>query len=125
MVATKHTYLRTHTITGKALQFALKTDSSDLIERARASKAGRTATTLVKDGPLRITLVALRKGVTLQEHQVSGAASIQTLRGRLALNVEGSELDLRPGQLAALGAGVRHVATALTDCAILITMSID
>lgn len=125
MVTTKHTYLRTHAISGKVLLFALKTDSADLIERAQATKAGRTATTLVKDGPLRITLVALRKGISLQEHQVSGAVSIQALRGRVALKAEGSQLDLRPGQLAALDADVRHVATALTDCAILITMSID
>ena len=125
MATTKHTYLRTHTIRGKVLLFALKTDAADLIERAQASKAGRTATTLVKDGPLRITLVALRKGVSLQEHQVSGAVSIQALRGRVALKAEGAPLDLRPGQLAALDADVRHAATALTDCAILITMSMD
>lgn len=125
MVTAKHTYLRTHAISGKVLLFALMTGSADLIERAQASKAGRTATTLVKDGPLRITLVALRKGVSLQAHQVSGAVSIQALRGRVALEAEGSQLDLRPGQLAALDADVRHRATAVTDCAILITMSID
>lgn len=125
MVTTKHTYLRAHAISGKVLQFALKTDAADLIERAQASKAGRTATTLVKDGSLRITLVALREGVSLREHQVSGAVSIQVLRGRITLKAEGSQLDLRPGQLAALDADVRHAATALTDCAILITMSMD
>ena len=40
MVTTKHTYLRAHAISGKVLQFALKTDAADLIERAQASKAG-------------------------------------------------------------------------------------
>ncbi len=52
------------------------------MERARTAKAGGTARTLVKEGPLRITLVALLRGVSLQEHQVAGG-----LRNRALLLV--------------------------------------
>lgn len=125
MTATKHTYLRTHAIRGNVLTFDLKSSHADLMERARTAKAGRTATTLVKDGSLRIMLVALNQGVSLQEHHVAGAVSIQALRGRVAVEADGSRVDLRTGQLLVLDADVRHRATAMTDCAILITMSID
>ena len=125
MTATKHTYLRTHAIRGSVLAFDLKSTHADLIERARTTKAGRTAKTLVKEGPLRITLVALRQGVSLQEHQVAGAVSIQALYGRVAVQADGSRSDLRAGQLLVLDADVTHKATAVSDCAILITMSMD
>jgi quercetin dioxygenase-like cupin family protein len=125
MVTAKHTYLRTHAISGKVLTFDLKAEQDDLLQRAQALKAGRAAKTLVKEGPLRIALVALRKGVSLKEHEVAGAASVQVLRGRLALQTAPLQLDLRTGQLVALDTGVAHAATALSDCAILITMAMQ
>jgi quercetin dioxygenase-like cupin family protein len=125
MVTTKHTYVRTHAISGNVLTFDLKSNHADLMERARTAKAGRTAKTLVKEGPLRITLVALKQGVSLQEHQVAGAVSIQALRGRVAIEADGARSDLRAGQLLVLDADIRHRATGVTDCAILITMSMD
>lgn len=100
MVTTKHTYVRTHSIGGKVLTFDLKSNHADLMERARTAEAGRTAKTLVKEGPLRITLVALKQGVTLQEHQVAGAVSIQALRGRVAVEADGSRSDLRPASFS-------------------------
>ena len=125
MVTTKHTYVRTHPIKGNVLAFDLKSTHVDLIERARTTRAGRTAKTLVKEGPLRITLVALRQGVSLQEHQVAGAVSIQALHGRVAVEADGSRSDLRAGQLLVLDADISHRATAVSDCAMLITMSMD
>jgi quercetin dioxygenase-like cupin family protein len=125
LVATKHTYVRTHAISGNVLTFDLKSNQADLMERARTAKAGRTAKTLVKEGPLRITLVALKQGISLKEHQVAGVVSIQALRGRVAVEADGSRFDMRPGQLLVLDADIRHRATAMTDCAILITMSIN
>jgi quercetin dioxygenase-like cupin family protein len=125
MVTTKHTYVRTHAIRGNVLTFDLKSTHADLMERARTTKAGRAARTLVKEGPLRITLVALKQGVSLQEHQVAGAVSIQALRGRVAVEADGARSDLRAGQLLVLDADVRHRATGMTDCAILVTMSMN
>lgn len=120
-----HSYLRTHAISGKVLTFDLRAEQADLLQRAQRARSGRAAKTLVKEGPLRITLVALRKGVSLREHRVAGAVSLESLHGRLDLQAEGRQLGLRPGQLAALDAAVPHVATALTDCSILITMSME
>jgi quercetin dioxygenase-like cupin family protein len=125
MVTAKHTYLRTHAISGKVLTFDLKADEDDLFHRARTGKAGRAAKTLVKEGPLRIALVALRKGISLKEHDVAGAVSVQVLRGRLALQAAPRQRDLRTRQLVVLDTGVAHAATALSDCAILITMAMQ
>ena len=122
--ASKHTYLRSHEISGQVLRFRLTAEDVRLREQASTSKAGRAGKTLVKEGPLRITQVALRKGTPLQAHQVAGAISLHVLRGRLRLTIAGGALDLGAGELLVLDAGVAHAATALIDCVILITMAL-
>jgi len=57
-VARRHTYLITHTLSGAVLSFALSAEDAALRERATAAKSGRTAKTLVKEGRLRVTLIA-------------------------------------------------------------------
>jgi quercetin dioxygenase-like cupin family protein len=121
----KHTYLRTHEISGQVLRFRLATEDARLREQAAASKAGRAGTTLVKEGPLRITQVALRKGTPLQAHQVAGGVSLLVQRGRLRLTTAGGALVLGAGELMVLDAGVAHAAMALSDCALLITMAMQ
>lgn len=120
-----HTYLRTHKISGQLLTFYLTAEEARLREQAAASKAGRAAKTLVKEGALRITQVALRKGTPLQSHQVAGPVSLQVQRGRLRLTTASGVLDLGSGELVALDAGVAHAAMALSDCALLITMAMQ
>jgi quercetin dioxygenase-like cupin family protein len=117
----RHTYLKTHQISGQMLRFRLPAEADALREQAMMSKVGRAGKTLVKDGPLRITQVALRRGTPLQSHHVEGAVSVHILRGRLRLTTAGGDVDLAPGELAALDAGVVHAASALSDCIILIT----
>ncbi len=121
--SSKHAYLKTHKISGRLLRFRLSDEGDALREQAMSSKVGRAGKTLVKDGPLRITQVALRRGVPLQSHHVDGAVSVHVLRGRLRLTTAVREVDLGPGELVALDAGVVHAASALSDCVILIAMA--
>ena len=74
-MTTKHTYLKTHRLSGDILEFMLPAEEAALRERAAGAKAGRAAKTLVKEGALRLTLVALNKGIVLQAHQVEGASA--------------------------------------------------
>lgn len=124
----KHTYLRTHTISGAALSFALPAEDAALRDKAAATQSGRAAKTLVKNGSLRVTMAALRKGAVLQRHQVEGAVSVQVLRGRARVAVAGPSTpthteELELGQLFVLQAGAPHTAEALSDCTLLITFA--
>ena len=122
----KHDYLRTHQISGPLLQFRLAGVEAALREQAAVlSTTGRVGKTLVKEGALRITQVVLRKGSPLGSHQIAGPVSIQVLRGRLRLTTTDGELELEPGDLVALDAGVAHAAEALSDCVLLITMAMQ
>ena len=118
-----HAYLRTHEISGQILRFRLPAEEQHLREQAGASKSGRAAKTLVKEGPLRITEVALRKGTLLPSHQVAGATSLEIRRGRLRVTAAGGTLDFGPGELVVLNTGVAHAVQALSDCVVLITMA--
>lgn len=116
-------YLRTHRLRGKVMQFALGAEDAELRERAASSQTGRAAKTLVKEGPLRFTLVALTKGTALQSHEVAGPVSIQSIRGCLRVTTDAGDVDVPAGSLVALDAGVAHSARALDDCAALVTVA--
>ena len=119
------TYLRTHQLRGSVMHFALSAEDAGLRARASASKSGRAAKTLVKEGPLRITLVALTQGTVLGSHEVAGPLSIQSLRGHLRILTDTGDVDVPAGSLAVLDAGVAHSARALEDSAVLISVTMD
>lgn len=116
-------YLRTHRLRGSALEFILRVEDEELRERAQSSKTGRAAKTLAKEGPLRVTLVALTKGTVLQPHQVAGPVTIQSIRGCLRISTEAGGLDAPAGSLIVLDAGVAHTAKAMDDCGVLMTVT--
>lgn len=116
-------YTRTHRLSGKKLQFLLKEEEQALRERAADANSGRAAKTLVKEGKLRATLVALRKGTVLKQHQVEGPVSIQCMRGNVAVGTDGDSTELTAGGLLVLDKKVPHEAKALRDSVILVTVA--
>lgn len=117
------TYLKTHKISGKQVHFRLHEEIGAQLERAKEARTGRTSKTLVKEGPLRITLVALRKGAHMTKHHVDGQVSIHVIRGALAVWTELGTTELSGNDVLVLGDGVAHAVSAQKDCAFLITMS--
>lgn len=115
---------RVRRLAGQRLTFMLEAEDDTLRAFAEDSKTGRAAKTLVKEGPLRITLVALKKGTVLPPHHVDGPISIQTIRGCLRLTTERGDMDVSEGNLIALAPGVVHAAKAHEDCAILLTFAV-
>jgi quercetin dioxygenase-like cupin family protein len=118
-----HTYLKTHRLSGKILQYELLDEMPELLERARTSRTGRTAKTLVKQGPFRITIVAMRKGAEMHKHHVDGPISVQVLRGRIELRTADAIADFGPGGLTTLEPAIEHSVTATSDAVFMITMS--
>jgi hypothetical protein len=57
-------------LAGSVLTFSLGIEDDALRERAATASDGRAAKTLVEQGPLRITLVALTSGTVLQPHEI-------------------------------------------------------
>ena len=98
-------------------------DLSDLarihLAAALTDEHGRSAELILRDGPMRQSIIALRAGAELAEHNAPAAASLQVLSGRV--RVTGQELtELSAGRLDAL-IHDRHAVLALEDSVFLLT----
>jgi quercetin dioxygenase-like cupin family protein len=95
-----------------------------VLAEARESRAGRAGRTLTPGAglPLTQTLLAMVEGVTLNEHESPGAATLHVLQGRLRLNAAGEDLELGAGDHASIPA-VRHSVTSLEDAVALLTVA--
>lgn len=84
--------------------------------------SGRRAETLIKHDGLRVVLITMRAGASLQEHSAPGPITIHCLRGRIAVSVGDVEHELGPLGLISLGPGERHAVMAREDGAFLLTI---
>ena len=94
-----------------------------MIDQELLARHGRTARTLVKEGPLRVTVIALAAGGTLSPHQADGPVSIHLLEGDAIFDVEEREYALAPGDVLVLQSGVRHGARSSAGCVLLLTLA--
>jgi quercetin dioxygenase-like cupin family protein len=101
-------------------------DLDDELQRAQKSDHGATerlTLPLASLPGLRLVLVSMRAGTSWPEHCTPGRITVQPLSGRIRMRIGDSEMDLRPGHVAALAASVKHDVNALTDAAFLLTVA--
>jgi quercetin dioxygenase-like cupin family protein len=85
----------------------------------------RTARTLLKDGPLRMTLIVLDAGAEMAEHAAAGPITVQPIEGTIRFRAGADdEHVLRPGQVLSARAGVRHSVSSDDGAAFLLTVVI-
>ncbi|MEV8020319.1 cupin [Streptomyces sp. NPDC086554] len=87
---------------------------------AQKSAHGRSAHLLLREDPLRQSVIALTAGNALDEHYTPVAATLQVLRGTVRLTAASGDVTLVAGQLHPIGPE-RHGLTAVTDAAVLLT----
>ena len=93
-----------------------------LIDRDLLERHGRSARTIVKEGVLRVVVIALAEGGDLPEHHAAGHVTLQLLDGELSVFALGTEYALRPGDVVVLAPGVAHSARSEPGCAFLLTI---
>ncbi len=112
-------------LTGDVLTFALDEEIRRLRESLAVAPA-RSARTLVKEGPqgpLSVTLVGLKPGGSMREHQARGPVTLQVLEGNVVVETGGRDLPLMAGSVAALGPGVRHAVHSADGAIFLLTVT--
>jgi len=109
-------------MSGRALTFDLQSELEKLRGRPVYDKGVPSGTTLVKEADLRIVLMALKMGASLQKHSASGPISIQGIHGVLHVHLQDQEFELTPGQLMSVESGIQHDVVAIEDAAFLLTI---
>lgn len=83
----------------------------------------RIARTLVKMGPLRVTLVGIHAGGSLHEHTSPGPVTIQVLEGAMDVLTREKRWPLPAGTLLSLDAGVPHAVESTQGSLFLLTVA--
>ena len=117
-----HSYLRTHQMSGDLLRFGLNGEADGLLAQAGSSPQGRASKTLVREGPLRLTVVAMRRGVELDDHYAPGPSTVYVFRGSFRLTAGPGTVELGPGDIVSMDAEEMHTVEALEDGAMLLTV---
>lgn len=85
--------------------------------------SGRSSKTLAKYPDFRIVLVLMKPGSEMKEHHADARISIQTIQGRVRLQLPDRAVELGGGELMCLESGIAHDVKALEESAFLITVS--
>src|SRR5688500_124320 len=109
-------------LAGDVLVFDLTEEMRHVRDELSGARA-RSARTIVKDGPLRLTIVGLGPGGSLNEHEAAGPITIQVLDGELELNAGGETRMLQAGAVVALDQRVRHAVAAAQGAMFLLTLA--
>lgn len=109
------------TIDGEVLVRHLTRDGW-MIDAELLAAHGRTGRTLVKEGPLRLTVMAIAAGGELPEHSTPGPVTIQVLEGEVTFQALDAEYVLAPGDVLILAGGVAHSARSTVGGVFLLTV---
>ena len=111
-------------LSGDVLLFDMDEERRRTADPAILERSGRNARTLLKDGPLRLTLVTLAPGGELAEHKAEGPIAVQPIEGRIRFVVEGVTHELEPGEMLTAGAGIRHSVASREGATFLLTVAL-
>jgi quercetin dioxygenase-like cupin family protein len=96
-----------HPVSGPTLTFSLAEEVALLKNELRDAPA-RSAKTLIKEGPVTVTLIGVNPGGALHEHKAGGPITVQVLEGEVEFAIAGTTRALPAGTLLAVDGGIPH-----------------
>jgi quercetin dioxygenase-like cupin family protein len=105
-------------------KFSLQAIAREQSARAAGSPSGRSSVTVYggHEHALRQTVIALKAGCALDEHESPGEATVHVLHGRVRLTAGTLAWEGRSGDLIVVPDS-RHGLEAIEDAAVLLTVS--
>jgi quercetin dioxygenase-like cupin family protein len=87
------------------------------------SSGDRHAVSLIKDAPLNVLLMVLKKGAKLHEHRTKGPVAVQVVSGSIRFKA-GTDYLISAGEMVGLDRNIAHSVEALEDSAIILVTAI-
>jgi quercetin dioxygenase-like cupin family protein len=112
-----------HEMSGRGVIFQMADEIRGLRTDLEHTSGERAAKTFAKTEGLRVTLVLLKAGATMNPEAIAGGASVHVVEGGLRLQSEGELREIGPGELVVLGANLREPITAVEESAFLVTVA--
>jgi quercetin dioxygenase-like cupin family protein len=109
-------------LSGDILLHDLQEEFDQTADAAILERSGRNARTLIKSGPLRVTLVVLAPGGEISEHSADGPITIQPVEGSIRFTALGQVHEIGPGEVLSAGPGVPHTVASDGGGAFLLTL---
>ena len=109
------------TLSGDVLVHHL-TEDERMLDPDLLARHGRTARTLVKEGPLRLTIMGIAAGGVLPAHSTDAHVTIHLLEGEVTFQARGREYALSVGDVLVFAPGVEHDARSAKGGVFLLTV---
>ena len=109
------------TLDGDVLVHHLTQDER-LIDPTLLARHGRSARTLVKEGPLRLTIMGIAAGGVLPVHSTDDAVTVHLLDGEIEFSAAGQDYPLVAGDILVFAPGVEHSARSVKGGTFLLTV---
>lgn len=98
------------------------TEDKRTIDQALLARHGRSSRTLVKEGSLRLTLIAMAEGGDLAVHRAAGSVTMHVVEGEILFSVLGRDYTVKVGDILVLAPGVEHSARSERGGVFLLTV---
>ncbi len=106
-------------VSAQGLIYRLPVEIQGLKEDLAHTTGGRAAKTLAKANNLRVALITLRSGSTIDPHAIAGGATLHVLEGRLRIHPSDVAEEVGVGDLVVLNQNLRKPVEALEDATVL------
>ncbi len=93
-----------------------------LIDPQLLARHGRSARTLAKEGPLRLTIIGVAAGGVVPVHSANGPVTVHLLDGEIEFNAAGRDYPLAAGDMLVFAPGVEHSARSAKGGTFLLTV---
>lgn len=122
MAAHKRPSLKERALTGPLLFFSLDKEIKKLKAETKVVKGDRNAITLQKSSEMRVVLISMRKGASLNKHKVEGPITLFVLSGKIQFIAGESSINLNKNGFIVLEETIKHDVVAKEDAIFLLTI---
>lgn len=98
------------------------TDVAALLDALPIEPGGVRSTRIHKGPGATIVRLSMDAGTTMKEHVSAAPLLVSVLAGRAVIEVGGERVELRPGGIVQIGAGVPHAVEAIDASHLMLTL---